>query len=35
MMQLGDEQPFRLLGRDRDTKFGGGSMRSALPKGAS
>ncbi len=24
MMQLGDEQPFRLLIHDRDTKFGGG-----------
>jgi hypothetical protein len=25
LMQLGDEQPFRLLIHDRDTKFGGGS----------
>jgi putative transposase len=24
MMQLGDEQPFRLLIHDRDTTFGGG-----------
>jgi hypothetical protein len=24
MMQLGDEQPFRLLIHDRDSKFGGG-----------
>lgn len=24
MMQLGDEQPFRLVIHDRDTKFGGG-----------
>jgi putative transposase len=34
MMQLGDEQPFRLLIHDRDTKFGGGSTRSSVSRGS-
>jgi putative transposase len=32
LMQLGDEQPFRLLIHDRDTKFGGGFDESSGPR---